>query len=87
MKNKVGLIKRLGILALLLACLGFVNFSPNTQAVSAIQCCSECPFPPPVDPEEAERYCSQQCLNSTHTCYVNCINNVNHCASHCDPGC
>jgi hypothetical protein len=87
MKNKVGLIKRLGILALLLACLGFVNFSPNTQAVSALPCCSSCPLPPPFDPEEAEAYCLNLCQYSTHTCYNDCINNVYYCAGHCYPGC
>jgi hypothetical protein len=87
MKNKVGLIKRLGILALLLACLGFVTFTPNTQAVSAIPCCSSCPLPPPLDPEYVPVYCASQCQTSDRDCQQACEAYVLYCASHCDNGC
>jgi hypothetical protein len=86
MKNKLGLVKRLGILAVLLLCLGFVAFTPNTQPVLAIPCCSSCPV---QDLEEIPLYCQDLCQVRNGPCYDACVANASYCLTHCShsPSC
>jgi hypothetical protein len=89
MKNKLGLIKRLSILAVLLFCLGFVTFTPRAQPALASQCCSECLLPPPFDVEYVPEFCTDHCggPSAERTCVENCIEEVNDCAAQCDRDC
>jgi hypothetical protein len=88
MKNKLGLVKRLGILTILVCALGFVMFAPATQSALARPCCSSCPIDP-FDPfaPSPEDYCTQQCGSGSGTCYNQCINSVFNCWHVCDFGC
>jgi hypothetical protein len=86
MKNKLGLFKRLGVLAVLALCLAFVMMgTDSTRSASATICCQECPVNP-FDPHNPspEEYCSEQCNNSTYDCYYRCLEEVYSCWSHCD---
>jgi hypothetical protein len=85
--NKLNLIKRLGILAVLVFCLGFVMFAPGTsQTVAAAPCCSECPVPPGSDISPFD-YCTDQCGASSGSCYNSCINQVHNCWRWCSFSC
>jgi len=88
MKNKLGLIKRLSLLAVLLFCLGFVAFTPDAQPALASICCSQCPLPPPYDVEDVPAFCANQCGGtSDRDCLADCAAAVKYCAGHCDHGC
>jgi hypothetical protein len=89
MKNKLGFLKRIGILAVLMFCLGFVMFAPSaSQSALARPCCSQCPIDPfdPFAPEPSD-YCTDQCGASSGSCYNSCINSVYNCWHWCDFGC
>ncbi len=87
MKNKIGLVRRLGILAVLSLALGFVMFAPAVQSTLARPCCSDCPISPfDVEPTPQE-YCTAQCGASSGSCYNSCINSVYNCWHWCDFGC
>ena len=84
MKSKLGLLKRLGILAILVFCLGFVMFaSDKTQAALAAPCCSDCDVPPFGEDPTAEEYCADQCGASSGSCYNLCLNRIHNCWAHC----
>jgi hypothetical protein len=86
MKNKLALVKRLGVLAILLFCLGYVSFSPNSQIVLAYPCCESCPIPPPGDADYTpSEYCADQCGVRSGTCYNNCLSEVYNCWQWCVP--
>jgi hypothetical protein len=89
MKNKLGLIKRLGILVVLMFCLGFVMFAPSgTQSALARPCCSDCAINP-EDPQGQwpEQYCADQCGASSGSCYTSCVNSIYNCWHWCQFGC
>lgn len=83
MKEKLGLIKRLGILAVLVFCLGYVAFTPNTQSVLAAPCCSDCPVAPWDVETTIEEHCAAQCGSTSGTCYTRCVNRAYSCWANC----
>ena len=88
MKNKIGLVKRLGVLAILLFCLGFVMFAPNaTQNARASECCSECAIPPGQAEPTPQEYCQDLCQVRNGPCVTACINDILNCWQWCDSGC
>lgn len=85
MKNKLGLLKRLSILAVLVLCLGFVmtgNLSP--QKASTAPCCHDCAVDPfdPYAPTPQE-YCQDQCGVRNGPCVDACLTDIYNCWSHC----
>ena len=88
MKNKIGLVKRLGILTVLVCALGFVMFAPATQSALARPCCISCSINP-LDPQGQwpEQYCADQCGASSGSCYTFCVNSIYNCWHVCDFGC
>ena len=87
MKIKLGLIKKLSILAILLFCLGFVAFTPTTTTVQAAPCCSTCPIPPGEPEPTPQEYCANQCGVKSGPCYNQCLNQVYSCWQWCNFGC
>ena len=88
MKNKIGLVKRLGILAVMLFALGFVALAPATQQALARPCCTDCAVNP-LDPggDTPESYCENQCGSNSGSCYTSCVNSIYSCWRWCDFGC
>jgi hypothetical protein len=84
MKQYLSLIKRLGILVILVFCFGFVLISNTSQSVRASICCEECEVPPG---ESDFLYCSNECGASSGTCFTACRNRVRSCWRHCDFDC
>jgi hypothetical protein len=84
MKNKFGLLKRLGILTVLVFCLGFVMSNSNAvQPVLAAPCCQDCRVPPFGEDPTAEEYCANQCGAGSGSCYTVCLNQIHNCWAHC----
>lgn len=88
MKNNLGLLRKLGILATLLFCLSWISFSTNTQSAAAARpCCSQCPLSPEDFTQTPQEYCEDQCGSNSGTCYTECINQVYSCWRWCVIGC
>jgi hypothetical protein len=88
MKNNFGLIKRLGILAFLLVCLGFVTFMPNTTRTAlAAPCCSDCPLPPSQAEPTPSEFCADYCGARSGSCYNSCLSDVYSCWQICSMSC
>ena len=81
-RTQLGLLKRLGILAVLVCCLGFV--ATNSHAVQlAAPCCQDCAVPPFGEDPTAEEYCENKCGASSGSCYTVCLNQIHNCWAHC----
>lgn len=88
MNLRFRLIKRFGILAAFLVCLGCVLFSSNARQTSAARCCQEC--------EAIDEYCSttsdfEECMDENRgwNCYATCIEcggSGGECSGGCSPG-
>lgn len=87
MKNKIGLIKRLAILAVLVVSFGFVAGIPTAQATTAAPCCSQCPLDPEDFSQTPQEFCTDQCGAGSGTCYNECLNGVYSCWAWCIIGC
>lgn len=88
MKNNLGLLRKLSILATLLFCLSWIGFSTDTQSAAALRpCCSECPVPPGDLTTTPQAYCQDQCGATSGSCYSACIIEVNNCQHWCLIGC
>ncbi len=85
MKKYTNLLKRFGVLAVLVCCLGFVVFSSGTQSVFSRPCCTSCDVYP-GDDEYA--YCNNFCSGATsRACVSQCLTRINNCWSVCTFSC
>lgn len=88
MRNNLSLVKRLGVLSVLVFCLGFVMFAPNTaQNAMAARCCSECPIPLGQVEPTPEEYCQDQCQVRNGPCFDACVGSVYGCWRTCNLWC
>lgn len=86
MQNKLRILKRLGMLMVLVLCLGFVITQGNSTRAAALPCCYDCPIDPddPYAPTPHD-YCTDLCGGpaAEKSCYLACLADVYDCWNHC----
>jgi hypothetical protein len=84
MTKYTNLVKRFGVLAVLVFCLGFVLVSGTTQNTSARPCCSSCAVYPGDD---EITYCENLCITGDRGCFNRCVTSIHNCWRVCSFGC